>query len=57
VALPVIKGLHMENQLFGIFITIVVAFLTGLITGKVLPLLGRKIEAYDDADEFLDAAE
>ena len=57
VALPVIRGLHMENQLYGIGITILVALLTGMITGKVLPLLGRKLEVYDDADEFLDAGE
>jgi ammonium transporter Rh len=56
-ALPIIKGLHMESQLLGILITIVVAVVTGMITGKVLPLLGRKVEAYDDADEFLDAEE
>ena len=55
VALPVIKGLHMESQLLGIVTTIVVAFITGMITGKVLPLFGRKLEAYDDADEFIDA--
>jgi K+-transporting ATPase A subunit len=45
----------MESQLMGILITLVLAFITGMITGKVLPLLGRKLEAYDDADEFLDA--
>jgi ammonium transporter Rh len=54
-ALPIIKGLRMESQLLGIVITIAMAFLTGLITGKVLPMLGRKLEAYDDSDEFLDA--
>ncbi len=54
-ALPIIKGLRMESQLLGIVITIAMAFLTGLITGKILPILGRKLEAYDDADEFLDA--
>ena len=57
VALPIIKGLHMESQLYGILITIGVAILTGMVTGKVLPLLGRKLEVYDDADEFLDAEE
>ncbi|MEI6683761.1 MAG: ammonium transporter [Bacteroidota bacterium] len=57
VALPIIKGLHMESQLYGILITIVVAFMTGMVTGKVLPLLGRKLEVYDDSDEFLDAEE
>jgi ammonium transporter Rh len=54
-ALPIIKGLRMESQLLGILITIVLAILTGWITGKVLPLLGRKLEVYEDSDEFLDA--
>lgn len=54
-ALPIIKGLRMESQLLGILITIAMAFLTGLITGKIIPLMGRKVEAYDDAEEFLDA--
>jgi len=54
-ALPIIKGLRMESQLLGIVITIAMAFLTGMITGKILPLMGRKLEAYDDSEEFLDA--
>ncbi|MHC1706839.1 MAG: hypothetical protein AB9842_04860 [Bacteroidales bacterium] len=41
------------RQLLGILITIVVAFVSGFITGKILPLMGRKSEVYDDADEFL----
>lgn len=56
-ALPVIHGLQIQNQLLGIGITIVLALLTGLISGKILPLMGRKEEAYDDEEEFLDAKE
>ena len=54
-ALPVIKGLRMESQLWGILITILIAFLTGLAVGKILPMLGRKVEVYEDSEEFLDA--
>ena len=54
-ALPVISGLNMGGQLMGIVITIVFAFITGYITGKILPILGRKKEAYEDGEEFLDA--
>jgi ammonium transporter Rh len=54
-ALPLIQGLNIKSQLLGIVITVVIAFIAGLITGKILPLLGRKKEAYEDADEFLDA--
>jgi ammonium transporter Rh len=53
-ALPIVKGLRMETQLWGIVITILIAFITGLVVGKVLPLFGRKMDAYEDADEFMD---
>lgn len=54
-ALPVIRGINMQGHLMGIVFTIVIAFASGLITGKILPLMGRKAEAYEDAEEFLDA--
>ncbi len=54
-ALPIIHGLNMQSQLSGIGLTIVIAFVAGLITGKILPLMGRRTEAYDDAEEFIDA--
>ena len=54
-AIPVLKMTNITGQLMGILVTIVLALATGFITGKILPLLGRKIEVYDDADEFLDA--
>ena len=54
-ALPIIHGISMRGQLSGIGITIVIALVAGFITGKILPILGRKTEAYDDAEEFLDA--
>jgi len=52
--LPIARGLNVGNQLFGMLITIVVALAAGFIVGKILPILGRKTEAYEDADEFLD---
>jgi ammonium transporter Rh len=54
-ALPLIQGINITNQLLGIVVTIVVAFLAGIFTGKILPIFGRKKEAYEDAEEFLDA--
>jgi ammonium transporter Rh len=56
-ALPIVKGLSIQGQLLGIVVTIVMAFLAGLITGKILPLMGRKTEAYEDMEEFLEAEE
>jgi ammonium transporter Rh len=54
--LPIIQGLNMGGQLAGIGLTIAIAFIGGLITGKILPIMGRKAEAYEDSEEFLDAA-
>jgi ammonium transporter Rh len=56
-ALPIIHGISMRGQLSAIGITIVIALVAGFITGKILPVLGRKTDAYDDAEEFLDAEE
>jgi len=53
-ALPVVKGLNMGFQLSGIGITIVIAVFGGLIVGKILPVLGRKNEPYEDAEEFME---
>lgn len=54
-ALIVVQGLNIGSQLLGIVITIVVAILAGFFTGKVIHLLGRKVEVYNDAEEFVDA--
>ena len=56
-ALPIVKGLDIRQQLLGMVITVVLAFSLGMLAGKILPLMGRKTEAYEDADEFIDAAE
>ncbi|MEI7491041.1 MAG: ammonium transporter [Bacteroidota bacterium] len=55
--LPIVAALDINQQLLGIVITIVLAFASGMIVGKILPIMGRKTEAYEDADEFLDAVE
>ncbi len=55
--LPIVAALDIRQQLLGIVITIVLAFSSGMIVGKILPIMGRKTEAYEDADEFLDAVE
>ncbi|MFZ4591922.1 MAG: ammonium transporter [Ignavibacteria bacterium] len=54
-AIPVISGLNIGNQLLGIAITITLAVVTGLFTGKVVSLFGRRKEVYVDSEEFEDA--
>ncbi|MFH0865819.1 MAG: ammonium transporter [Bacteroidota bacterium] len=56
-ALFIVQGISVQNQLSGIGLTIAIAFIAGLITGKILPVMGRRAEAYEDAEEFLDAEE
>jgi len=57
IALPIVHGINMPAHLLGMLITLVLAFGTGFVAGKILPILGRKKEAYEDSDEFLDAHE
>lgn len=54
-AIPVINGLNIGNQLLGIVITIALAIISGLITGKIISFFGHRKEVYIDAEEFHDA--
>jgi hypothetical protein len=49
-----LNNTNINSQLSGIGITIVIAVVSGLITGKLLPIFGRKAEAYEDAEEFME---
>ncbi|MDO9069034.1 MAG: ammonium transporter [Deltaproteobacteria bacterium] len=51
-ALFVVGGINFGAQLSGILITVVLAAVTGLISGKVIAVLGRRMEPYTDAEEF-----
>jgi ammonium transporter Rh len=55
--LVVTQGMNIGNHLTGMGITVVVAILGGLITGKIISLFGRRKNAYEDAEEFLGAEE
>ncbi|MBU0489785.1 MAG: ammonium transporter [Bacteroidetes bacterium] len=54
-AIPLVEGLSATSQLLGIAITIGVAIIGGLITGKIVSLFGKRQVAYVDAEEFEDA--
>jgi len=53
-AMFVVKSVNNFSQLTGIIISVVIALVTGLLTGKILSVLGRKTEAYEDSEEFLE---
>jgi len=56
-AVFVISGIDSGSQFAGIGITIVIAIILGLITGKIISFFGRREYPYIDAEEFLDAEE
>ncbi|MFH1097028.1 MAG: ammonium transporter [Candidatus Desantisbacteria bacterium] len=51
-ALFVVAGINVSAQLIGILVTVVLAAITGLITGKIISALGRRSEPYVDVEEF-----
>ena len=52
VALIVVSGINYSAQLTGIVLTIVIAIIAGLISGKILQLFGRRKIPYVDSEEF-----
>ena len=53
-AIVVVDGLDASAQLKGIAMTIVIAVVAGLITGKIVSLFGNPDHIYDDEAEFED---
>jgi ammonium transporter Rh len=54
-AMFIVSGLNNQIQLTGIIIAVAIALIGGYISGLILSLFGRRIEAYVDAEEFIDA--
>jgi ammonium transporter Rh len=54
-AIVVVQNLDITAQLKGIVITVVVAVVAGLLSGKLISLFGKNKEIYDDCAEFQDA--
>lgn len=55
-AVFVVDGINVGNQFGGIGITLAVALVAGLAVGRLVSLLGRIKEPYNDAIEFVDVA-
>ena len=51
-ALVVVDGIDFRAQLTGLLVTIAIAAIAGLFSGKVIVFLGRRLEPYTDAEEF-----
>ncbi len=51
-AIVVVSGLDVGAQLKGIAVTVVLAILSGLFTGKIVSLFGKTEDIYDDGNEF-----
>ncbi len=54
-AMFIVNGINNKIQLTGIIIAVAIAFVGGYISGLILSLFGRRVEAYVDAEEFIDA--
>lgn len=53
-AIVVVDGLDASAQLKAIAITIIIAVVAGLFSGKIISLFGRPTEIYNDENEFED---
>jgi len=53
-AIVVVDGLDVSAQLKGIAVTIIIAVVAGLFTGKIVSLFGKPDDIYDDEAEFED---
>ena len=51
-ALFVVSGIDFAAQMTAMLVTVVIAAVTGLLSGKVLAVLGRRIAPYVDSEEF-----
>lgn len=54
-AIVVVQDLDITAQLKGIVITVVIAVVAGLLSGKIISLFGKNKKIYDDCAEFQDA--
>ena len=54
-AIVVVDGLDIAAQLKGIVVTVIIAIVAGLLSGKIISLFGKTRVIYNDCGEFLDA--
>ena len=51
-ALAVVSDINFGAQLTGILVTVLIAAIAGILSGKVIALLGRRFEPYVDSEEL-----
>lgn len=54
-AIAVVPGLDISAQLKGIAVTVAMAVIAGLLSGKIISFFGKHKMLYNDAAEFMDA--
>ena len=54
-AMFVVNGINNKIQLTGIIIAVAIALVSSYVSGLILSFFGRRVEAYVDAEEFIDA--
>lgn len=53
-AIVVVEGIDIAAQLKGILVTVILAIVAGLLSGKIVSLFGKSDDIYDDVVEFAD---
>ena len=51
-AVFIVDGINIGSQMTGVGITILLAVATGFVAGKIIAILGRRTEPYNDIEEF-----
>ena len=51
-AVFIVDGINIGSQMTGVGITVLLAVVTGFMAGKIIAILGRRTEPYNDVEEF-----
>ncbi len=49
----IVSGISVRAQMTGIIVSVLLAVMTGFVTGKVVALVGRRENPYLDSEEFV----
>jgi ammonium transporter Rh len=56
-AIFIVDGINKAVQIKGIVVTVIIALAAGYLSGKILSAFGRRVEAYTDSEEIIEAVE
>ena len=56
-AIFIVDGINNAVQIKGIVVSVIIASVAGYLSGKILSAFGRRVEAYTDSEEIIEAVE